>query len=176
MLFWHVGATTAFIRYAFRDEAMDLRFLALGAVLPDVIDTPIGFALWPSFGSVRLAAHSLLFATLILAVVMVTTRRGRPRKRWMPLAVGVLIHLVFDGMWRTPTTLWWPFLGWEFAATSFETVPDYLRWLLTDARTWVLEATGAAYLVVLAWRSDLATPAAQRLLLTSGRVNAPIGR
>jgi len=27
MLFWHVGATIAFVRYAFRDQNMDLRFL-----------------------------------------------------------------------------------------------------------------------------------------------------
>ncbi len=72
MLFWHVGATIALIRYAFRDEAMDLRFLALGAVLPDLLDTPIGFVFWSTFGSVRLAAHSLLFATLTLGVGMAT--------------------------------------------------------------------------------------------------------
>jgi len=46
MLFWHVGATIAFVRYTFRDKAMDLRFLALGAILPDLIDTPIVTALF----------------------------------------------------------------------------------------------------------------------------------
>ena len=79
MLFWHVGGTTALIRYAFRDEAMDLRFLALGAMLPDMIDTPIGFAFWSNFGSVRLGAHSLLFATMLLAIVTATTRAGAAR-------------------------------------------------------------------------------------------------
>jgi membrane-bound metal-dependent hydrolase YbcI (DUF457 family) len=176
VLFWHVGATIAFIRYAFRDEAMDLRFLAFGAVLPDVIDTPIGFSFWPAFASVRLASHSLLFGTLIMVVVVAATRRGRPRKRWMLVAVGVLIHLVLDGMWRTPTTLWWPFLGWGFAATSFETVAGYLSWLLTDVRTWALEALGLAYLVALARRSDLSDPTNRHALFTSGRVSAPIGR
>ena len=42
MLFWHVGGTIALVRYTVRDERMDLRFLILGAVLPDLIDTPIG--------------------------------------------------------------------------------------------------------------------------------------
>ena len=176
MLFWHVGATIAFTRYAFRDEAMDLRLLALGAILPDLIDSPIGLAFWPEFWTVRLAAHSLLFATLLLVVVMAATRRGRPRKRWMPLAVGVLLHLVLDGMWRLPSTLWWPFLGWTFDATSFATVGDYLTWLLTDLRTWGLEAAGLAYLAALASRSDLRNPDARRLLFTTGRVQAPIGR
>ena len=39
MLFWHLGGTTALARYAFRDERMDLRMLALGAIMPDLIDT-----------------------------------------------------------------------------------------------------------------------------------------
>ena len=176
MLFWHVGATIAFVRYAFRDEAMDLRFLAIGAILPDLIDTPIGFAYWSTFRSVRLASHTILFATILLVVVMAATRRGRPRKRWMPLAIGVLIHLVLDGMWRSPETLWWPFLGWEFDATTFSTTWAYLEWLLTDVRTWALEAVGLVYLVVLARRSDLGDPNARKALLRTGRVSAPIGR
>ncbi|MGB5533472.1 MAG: metal-dependent hydrolase [Acidimicrobiia bacterium] len=176
MLFWHVGATVAFTRYAFRDEAMDLRFLAFGAILPDLIDTPVGLMFWAQFQTVRLAAHSLMFATLLLAAVMAVTRRGRPRKRWMALAIGVLLHLIFDGMWRFPSTLWWPFLGWEFDATSFATVGAYLDWLLTDVRTWALEAVGLVYLAALAHRSDLSDPDSRRLLVTSGRVQAPIGR
>lgn len=176
MLFWHVGATIALIRYAFRDEAMDLRFLAFGAILPDLIDTPIGFVFWATFGSVRLASHTLLFVTVLLVAVMLATRRGRPRKRWMPLAVGVLIHLVLDGMWRSPATLWWPFLGWEFDATTYQTVWAYLEWLLTDVRTWGLEVVGLIYLAVLARRSDLADPNARQTLLRTGRVSAPIGR
>jgi hypothetical protein len=175
-LFWHVGATVAFIRYAFRDESMDLRFLALGAILPDLIDTPVGFALWSTFGSVRLAAHTLAFAALLLALVAVLTRRGRPRKRWVAFAVGVLLHLIFDGMWRSPETLWWPFFGWEFALTSFASVGDYLEWLLTDLRTWGFEALGLAYLAVLARRSDLTDASARRDLFKTGRIRAPIGR
>lgn len=176
MLFWHVGATIAFTRYAFRDEAMDLRVLALGAVLPDLIDSPIGFVFWSRYQTVRLTAHSLLFATVLLVIVMVGTRRGRPRKRWMPLAIGVLLHLVLDGMWRLPSTLWWPFLGWEFDMTAFTTVGAYIEWLLSDPRTWALEAVGLAYLAALARASGLSDPGERRLLLTSGRVKAPIGR
>jgi len=176
MLFWHVGATIAFTRYAFRDEAMDLRFLAFGAILPDLIDTPIGFAFWSTFRSVRLASHTLLLVTVLLVAVMVATRRGRPRKRWMPLAVGVLIHLVLDGMWRSPETLWWPLLGWDFDATIYQTVWTYLEWLLTDPRTWAFEGVGLVYLAVLARRSNLGDRDARRTLLTKGRVSAPIGR
>ena len=176
MLFWHAGATVAFTRYAFRDPDMDLRFLVLGAVLPDLIDTPIGFALWSSVQNVRLFAHSLLFVAIAMAVVMLLTRRGRPRKRWMPVAVGILFHLVFDAMWRQPETLWWPFQGWEFTSTGFATVSQYLGWLFTNPVMWLGEAAGLAYLVFLAYRSNLRELQARRVLLKTGRGQAPIGR
>ena len=176
MLFWHAGATIAFTRYTFRDPKMDLRFLVLGAVLPDLIDTPIGFAFWSSFENVRLAAHSLLFAATLLVIVLLLTRRGRPRKRWMPVAVGVLLHLVLDAMWRQPETLWWPFLGWEFTSTGYETVSEYLGWLLSDPTTWLLEAAGLAYLIYLSYRSKLTERSSRETFLKTGRVQAPIGR
>ena len=176
MFFWHAGASVAFTRYAFRDPKMDLRFLVLGAILSDLIDTPIGFALWSSVENVRLFAHSLLFAAIVMVVVLLITRRGRPRKRWMPLAVGILLHLVLDAMWRQPETLWWPFQGWEFTSTGFATVSEYLAWLLTNPTTWLLEAAGLTYLLYLAYRSNLTDAAARETLIKTGRVQAPIGR
>jgi len=176
VFFWHAGATIALIRYAFRDERMDLRFLVVGAVLPDLLDTPAGLIFWDRFHAVRLAAHSLTFAALMMIAVMVATRRGRPRKRWMPVAVGVLMHLFLDGMWRFPATLWWPFLGTTFASSGFATVGEYLRWLLTDWRTWLGEAVGFGYLAVLARRSHLGEPERLRRFLRTGVVDAPIGR
>ena len=116
MLFWHAGATVAFTRYAFRDPDMDLRFLVLGAVLPDLIDTPIGLVFWSCFQTVRLATHSLLLATMVLTAVMVVTRRGRPRKLLMPLAAGVLLHLVLVGLLRFSSTFCLPFPWWVLSS------------------------------------------------------------
>ena len=166
----------AAIRYAFRDPRMDLRFLMLGAILPGLIDTPVGLFGWDRFGNLRLYAHTLVFGAALMVVVLVTTRRGRPRKRWMPVAVGVLMHLVLDAMWRQPETLWWPFLGWELSRTGFATAGEYVRSVVTDWRTWALEAVGLAYLVVLGVRSGLADAEARRGFLSTGVVTAPIGR
>jgi hypothetical protein len=168
VLFWHLGATTAFIRYAFRDPNMDLRFLAVGAVAPDLIDLPIGIALWDSVGAVRLGAHSLGFAALVMAVVLVLTRRGPRRKRWMLFAVGVLAHLAFDAMWRLPETLWWPFLGTEFATTGFGTYGEYVRNLLANPVMWLGEVSGAAYLVWMGRRIGIGDPATRRTFLETG--------
>jgi inner membrane protein len=176
MFFWHAGATVAFTRYTFRDPNMDLRFLILGAILPDLIDTPLGIGFWPSAENVRLAGHSLVFAAIVMALVLLTTRRGRPRKQWMPLAIGLLLHLVFDAMWRQPETLWWPFQGWAFASTGYATYFDYLGWLFTDPVTWLAEAAGLAYLLYLGWRSNLVGADERQVFLRTGRVQARIGR
>lgn len=174
MILWHLGGTIALIRYAFRDERMDLRFLALGAILPDLIDTPVGLVGWSEFQNVRLAAHSLAFGATLMVVVLLTTRRGRPRKRWMPLAVGVLVHLLLDAMWAQPETLWWPFLGWSFTATDFATVADYLASLLTDWLMWLGEAIGAAYLAYLWVQGGLGDRETRRAFLATGRIEVPI--
>lgn len=176
MLFWHLGGTVAGIRYAFRDDRMDLRFLALGALVPDLIDTPIGLLAYGTFESVRLFAHSLLFGALVMAVVVLSTRRGRPRKRWMPMAIGVLMHLVLDAMWADPATLWWPFLGASFASSGLATAGDVVSSILTDWRVWALEVVGAAYLGYLAVKGNLADASARKTLWSTGRIAVPIDR
>ena len=176
MLFWHVGATTAFIRYAFRDPAMDLRFLALGALAPDLIDLPIGVVFWTSVEHVRLAAHSFAFGVIVMVAVLVLTRRGPVRKRWMLFAVGVLLHLALDAMWQLPETLWGPFFGWDFASSGFASYGANLRDLLSTPILWAGELAGLAYLAFL-WRSSgLGAPEARQRLLRTGTVSAPIDR
>lgn len=168
MLFWHVGATVAFIRYAFRDPRMDLRFLALGAIAPDLIDLPIGIVAWNSVENVRLVAHSLSFGALTMVAVLIVTRRGPRRKRWMLFAVGILLHLALDAMWASPETLWWPFLGTEFTSSGFATYGAYVRDLLTNPILWLGELAGLAYLVWMARRIDLGDSVVRRALFTTG--------
>lgn len=176
MLLWHVGATTAFIRYAFRDPAMDLRFLALGAIAPDLIDLPIGIASWSQFEAVRLTAHSLAFGAAVMAIVLVSTRRGPRRKKWMLFAVGVLTHLFLDAMWNDPETLWWPFLGTGFTSTGFSTYVEYLGNLLTNPVMWAGELIGLVYLVWLGWRIGLGDPGERRAFLRTGVASVGLER
>lgn len=176
MLFWHVGGTVAAARYAFRDDRMDLRLLIVGAVLPDVVDTPLGLIAFGTFNGVRLFTHSLLFGSLAMVAVIATTRRGRPRKRWMPLAVGVLMHLVFDAMWADPETLWWPFLGFEFAESGHESAGRLVVSVLTDWRVWLAEGTGAVYLASLARRGNITNPREWERFKRTGRIGVPIDR
>lgn len=175
MFFWHVAATVAITRYSFRDERMDLRFLIFGAVLPDLIDTPVGLAAFTRSESVRLVSHSLLFAGVAMTAIVLATRRGRPRKKWMPVAIGILIHLFLDAMWASPETLWWPVLGGSFTAGNAGSVGDYLSSVLQNPWVWLGEAAGVAYLLMLAHRAGWREQAARRQFLETGRIDVPIG-
>jgi membrane-bound metal-dependent hydrolase YbcI (DUF457 family) len=176
MLFWHIGASVAFVRYAFRDPNMDLRFLAVGAILPDLIDLPIALFGWGSFGTVRLYGHSMLFSGALMLIVLIVTRRGAWRKRLLLLAIGALVHLALDAMWQAPETLWWPFLGTAFASSGFVTYGAYVADLVRSPLLWLGEVVGVSYLVWLSARSGLGERTARTELLRTGIVSAPIER
>lgn len=141
MLFWHLGGTLFLFRYLFRDPKVDVRFLLAGAVLPDLLDKPIGLGF---LGSGRVFAHTLIFGGTLLAAVLITTSRGgTARKCWMALTVGVMFHLLLDGMWTVRETLLWPLFGWQFP-TGVPNDWTMFRWSLL-----IQEAAGLTY---LAWR------------------------
>jgi hypothetical protein len=173
---WHLGGTIAIVRYAFRDDRMDLRLLIVGAVLPDLIDSPIGAIWFEGLGGVRLFGHTMLFAAGAMVVVLALTRRGRPRKRWMPLAVGVLVHLVLDGMWADPETLWWPFLGTDFSVSGYDDFGGYVAAVVGDWRVWALEGVGAAYLGYLTVKGNLGSSEQRAAFVRTGRIAVPIDR
>ena len=164
MLFWHLGGSLFLFRYLFRDPAVDVRFLMAGAVLPDLLDKPTGLVF---FGTGRVFGHALVFFAALLTAVLLLTRRGMPsRKRWVALAVGVMFHLLLDGMWTLRDTLLWPFFGWEFPAG----IPNdwtTFRWSLLAQ-----EVAGLTYLLWLWRRYNLSDPARRRNLLKTGVIPA----
>jgi len=155
---------------------MDLRFLALGAILSDLIDLPIGIVFWSDFQAVRLAGHSMLFGALLMVIVLLITRRGIWRKRLILLATGVLLHLALDSMWQSPETLWWPFLGDGFQASGFASYGAYVADLVANPLVWLGEAVGLAYVAVLWRKAGLSDRDARRSFTRTGIVSAPIDR
>lgn len=148
MLFWHLGATTFLFRWIFRDPLVDLRFLAVGALLPNLLDTPAAIAFGFPDDAYRLWAHSLAFPVLVMTVVMVLTKRGSARKPWMALSVGVFFHLFLDRMWSLPETILWPFLGTGFSSMG---VADPAGMLSASLSVWSVagEVAGLAYLLLI---------------------------
>ncbi len=93
---------------------LDYRFIALGALLPDLIDKPIGRILFAeSVASGYLVAHSLVFV-IVISLIGYALYRQRGDSRVIQVAGASFLHLVEDQMWKSPVTLLWPALGWGF--------------------------------------------------------------
>jgi membrane-bound metal-dependent hydrolase YbcI (DUF457 family) len=152
---------------------MDLRVLALGAVLPDLIDKPVGSIIFAGyFQTGRIYAHTLLFGVLVLAGAMALTRRGTAaRKRWLALPIGVFLHLVLD-MPLDAETLWWPLLGMQFPPFARGAFVDLVAYLLGSPWVVFQELVGLGYLIALYRKLRLSEPDRRRVLIETGRAPA----
>jgi len=171
MLLWHIGATLWLFRWIFKDPKVDVRFLVLGAILPDLIDLPIGtIFLADRYSTGELWFHTLVLATVYMVLVLVFTRRGRRRRAFMAVGIGWLLHLLLDGMWVVEEVFLWPFFGWEIPPGEAPFWPLAWERAMSDPWRWCKELAGAAYLIWL-WRSQgLSDRTRLRSFLRTGRL------
>jgi hypothetical protein len=171
MLFWHLGAGLWLFRWIFRDPKVDVRFLALGAILPDLIDLPIGtLFLADRFSTGELWFHSLILPSIYMGLVLASTRRGRTRRAWMALGIGWLLHLVLDAVWVHQEVFLWPFFGFEIPAGEAPFWPLAWERALSDPWRWVKEVAGLAYLVWLWFAVGLNLAGRRSTSMSSGRL------
>jgi inner membrane protein len=106
-------------------QMIDYRLIMLGALLPDIIDKPIGVLFHSTFGTGRLFCHTLLFLVIVvIAGIYLYKRRHRP---WLLLiAFGVFTHLILDLMWLEPRTLLWPAYGFTFPVDEWTSIGNWL--------------------------------------------------
>ena len=157
MLIWFAAGAVVLTFVVFRSPAIDYRLVALGAVLP-VGEAPFG----PG------PLHALIAPTLVLAVVMLATRRRRlVRRQWLGLPIGMYLHLVLDAAFTLPETFWWPFLGLSFGGS---TSPEVARgwWAL------LLEVVGVALAVWAYGRFGLADGERRSRFLRTGQLDRGI--
>ena len=156
MFLWFIGTAVVSVWYVFRDPRFDYRLLALGAVLPDVIDLPGGRARW---------AHSLTVAVGALVFVMLVTAGRKPiRRLLLAVPIGMLLHLVWDGAFASTKVFWWPFTGWGDVR-----VPSLQRGWLNIA----FEAGGALLLAWMWRRCELSNAARRKALIQHGLLMQP---
>ena len=131
---------------------IDIRFLFLGSLLPDIIDKPIGQLLFrDTFSNGRIFSHTLLFFILVTVTGIYLSRtRG---KNWLPaIAFGVFTHLVFDQIWNIPKTLLWPLYGFAFEKINLCGWAGGLFYaLLNNPEVYLPELIGGIILLLLAW-------------------------
>jgi hypothetical protein len=107
MLLWYVGVSVLLIANIFRSSGIDYRLVAIGALLPLVVDLPVGHL---AFG------HALVFPVAMLALVMVATigRSRLLRRRLLCVPIGAFCGLVLSGAFTADEVFWWPGLGTDF--------------------------------------------------------------
>lgn len=171
MIAWHVGATLFLFRWIFRDPKVDVRFLAVGAVLPDLVDMPLGtLILADRYSSSELWFHSLAVSSLVIIAILLATRRGRRRRAWMALAIGMMFHLLIDGVWTSSEVFAWPFFGLDLPSGPRPYWAGVWDRALSDPWRWIEELVGIGYLVTLARRARLGDGKTATEVLRTGRL------
>lgn len=105
MLLWFVFGSIFGVWNVFQSSGLDFRFIALGSILPLLIDLPFGAQSY---------AHTLLAAVLVLTITMLATiGRGRRlrRRRGLGIPIGWFSALVLAGSWLHKELFWWPTFG-----------------------------------------------------------------
>lgn len=123
LVFCHlfIGTVLGLLLYQWTGRRWMVPVIALGAILPDIIDKPLGHLfLQSTLDSGRIFGHSLLFIGLVV-IAAVVLWKARSSLLLAAVAMGVGTHLLLDAMWDNPTTLFWPLLG-PFQAGHY---PDY---------------------------------------------------
>ena len=148
-----IGLLLAFIA----DDRRAVALAALGAVLPDLVDKPLGhFILARSVGYGRIYFHGLtVFFLFVVAGLLIYHHRHRIGL--LAVAAGMASHQVLDGMWHHPVEWFWPFLGPipHYYDYSENVLWDAIRRELTQPSEWILFILIAGLFAVF-YRRELA--------------------
>lgn len=182
-VFGHVGLSIgAFSAYSWADgkwlerslHQIDYRAVIVGAMLPDIVDKPLGLWIAPELvdHSLRSIAHGLVFGLLLLGVggLFLMARRGP----W-PMLLGIASsgHLILDRMWSNPTIILWPFLGWEFAA-EYPGIGEWASGHLTNLLTFFTDFPELlGFLAIVGFTAQILRPGNFRRFLATGAAVSP---
>lgn len=146
----HPNSKTSFFRSL--ANRVDIRFLLVGSLLPDIIDKPIGVYFFrETFSNGRIFSHTLLFLVSITIVGLLIKKYSG--KTWgLALSFGTLFHLILDEMWLTPKTLLWPLFGIGFEKYEIGNwVMNILHGLLENPKLYVPEIIGFVLIMWFVW-------------------------
>jgi len=136
--------------FASLSRYLDIRWLLVGSLLPDIIDKPVGqYFFRDTFNNGRIFSHTLLFCIVISAVgIVLYKKQGRT---WLlALALGTLTHLILDEMWQVPQTLFWPLVGFSFPREELAGwAGNIWNALFSNPQVYIPEILGLLILLVL---------------------------
>ena len=170
MFAWHIGGTLFLFRWIFRDPRVDVRFLLAGALLPDVVDLLVGTVVAADrYSSGSLWLHSLSVPSMLGLLILVVTRRGERRRQWLAVVIGMLFHVLLDGMWTNTAVFLWPLAG-PLPAGPRPYWAGVVDRALADPWRWIREGIGVAYLVTVWKRTGLGSGQVRSEVWRTGRL------
>ncbi|ABE52908.1 metal-dependent hydrolase [Methanococcoides burtonii] len=141
---------------------IDYRFVAVGALLPDLIDKPIGRLFFEEiFANGRIFAHTFLFVLVLFAMGAIIHKYHKENGTGMIiLSIASFMHLLQDRMWTVPQTFLWPIMGWEFPhGTTYGGFSHYLSVVTANSfapevsNTYMFELAGlSVFIIVVYWQ------------------------
>lgn len=159
--------------FVFRGNTrIDYRLAVLGAMLPDLIDKPLGRIIFKDrYASGRLWGHTLLLNVAFFCILFFM--RGRLKRKAVLLPTGSLLHLAEDAMWNVPRIFWWPLFGSTFPRSKLQ---GGLLSYLDPTRhpgAFVQEFIGLALIVWLLAAHEMLSKEGVMALIRTGRLELP---
>lgn len=160
---------------------VDLRWVTIAALGPDLIDKPLAaMYFYRRYRAAVLFAHTLIVHGVILAF----TLRKKP-EGW-PYALAFNGHALLDRLWLFHDTWYWPFRGWRFQVwgkpganhlpiDQTEMRLAYWHTFIKRPQLWGWEVGGLLVGLWFVWRHQLYRPARLLALLRTGKINEEVG-
>lgn len=164
----YTWAALSWLRSRGHATEIDYRGAAAAALLPDLIDKPLTLTLMSGSGTSQGPSHTLL------GQVMLTVAAAQLKPEWLPYALVVNSHLVFDQMWKYPRTLFFPFSrrfdSWRYMGTPSAMLDAYAE-IATRPAIVAVEVIGLVLLGFLVQRHHLYKMTSLRRFLLTGKPN-----
>ena len=124
---------------------VDFRLVVVFAMLPDIIDKPLGhLILGEDLNNGRIFGQSLVFLivfTILCGIIF--------KKMFWAYALPVLGHQVLDLMWEVPNTWYWPLWGWSFESSDVDVWEHWIDALFTNPYVSIGELAGLGILATV---------------------------
>ncbi len=148
----------------------DYRWLALAAMLPDIIDKPLAITVFRESQTSQGLCHTLILHVIVALAAVVLWRN-----RSLPYLLAFNSHLLLDQIWHHPETLFFPFMGWQFDPYLFMGTPEAMVSVYQDIfllpQIWLAEVIGLLILGFFAGYYRLYRWSNLRRFLSSGRLD-----
>ena len=105
-----IGVTLGIVLLYLTRDCRALIYCAVGSLLPDLVDKPLGHIIFAELGNGRIFFHSLTICIAIALLGVVLMWRWR-HPGLLFIAAGMLSHQLADAMWTQPRSWYWPVFG-----------------------------------------------------------------